>query len=110
VEREAHLVSVELPSGTTSLWAQVRSARQAATGEQHYALEFEPGQYPAKAALARAVFGGRYPVAGVVGRPWPEVLRREIGTLSDRFDRRRVGVPVMTGRVPATVDLPPASA
>jgi hypothetical protein len=56
------------------------------------------------------VFGGRYPVAGVVGRPWPEVLRREIGTLSDRFDRRRVGVPVMTGRVPATVDLPPASA
>jgi cellulose synthase (UDP-forming) len=110
VEREAHLVSFELPTGTTSLWAAIRSSRRAASGEHHYALEFEPGQYPAKAALARAVFGGRYPVAGVVGRPWPEVLRREIGTLSDRFDRRRVEVPVMTGRVPATVDLPPASA
>jgi len=110
VEREAHLVSFELPTGTTSLWSAVRSSRRAASGEHHYALEFEPGQYPAKAALARAVFGGRYPVAGVVRRPWPEVLRREIGTLSDRFDRRRVERPVFPGRVPAGVDLPPASA
>ncbi len=66
VERETHLVSFELPGGTTSLWARIRSSRRAASGEHHYALEFEPGQYPAKGALARTVFLGRYPVAGTV--------------------------------------------
>jgi len=108
VERDVHLVSFELPSGTTSLWAQIRSSRRAQSGEYHYALEFEPGQYPARAALARAVFAGRYRVAGTVRRPWADLLRREIGTLSERF--RRIDEPT---RVPMQVpmaDLPPASA
>jgi hypothetical protein len=85
VERETHLVSFELPGGTTSLWARIRSSRRAASGEHHYALEFEPGQYPAKGALARTVFLGRYPVAGTLRQPWSDLLRREIGSLSRRF-------------------------
>ncbi len=85
VERETHLVSFELPGGTTSIWARIRSSRRAASGEYHYAFEFEPGQYPAKGALARTVFLGRYPVAGTIRQPWSEVLRREIGSLSRRF-------------------------
>src|SRR5688500_7071879 len=91
VEREAHLVSFGLPGGTTSLWAQVRSSRRAPSGEHHYALEFEAGQYPARGSLARTVFAGRYPVAGTVRTPWAELLRREIATLSARFTRRRHG-------------------
>jgi cellulose synthase (UDP-forming) len=110
VEREAHLVSFELPSGTTSLWALIRSSRRAPSGEYHYALEFEAGQYPARAALARAVFAGRYPVAGTVRRPWAELLRREIGSLSERFRGR----PELAERprpvTTASMDLPAASA
>ena len=111
VERDAHLVSFELPSGTTSLWAQIRSSRRAPSGEHHYALEFEPGQYPARAALSRAVFAGRYPVAGTVRRPWADLLRREIGTLSERFQGREDGAatPAAPMRAPS-VDLPAASA
>ncbi len=111
VERDAHLVSFELPSGTTSLWAQIRSSRRAPSGEHHYALEFEPGQYPARAALSRAVFAGRYPVAGTVRRPWADLLRREIGTLSERFQGREEGAatPAAPMRAPS-VDLPAASA
>jgi cellulose synthase (UDP-forming) len=89
VEREAHLVSFGLPGGTTSLWARVRSSRRAPSGEHHYALEFEPGQYPARGSLARTIFAGRYPVAGTLRTPWAELLGREIGTLSERFGRRR---------------------
>jgi cellulose synthase (UDP-forming) len=85
VERETHLVSFLLPGGATSIWARIRSSRRAASGEYHYALEFEQGQYPAKGSLARAVFLGRYPVAGTVRQPWSDVLRREIGSLSRRF-------------------------
>jgi hypothetical protein len=85
VEREAHLLSFELPAGTTSLWARIRSSRRASSGEYHYAFEFEPEQYPAKGTLARTVFAGRYPVAGTERQPWSELLRREIGTLSRRF-------------------------
>ena len=85
VERTAHLLRFELPTGPTSLWAQVRSARRAETGERHYAFEFEPGQYPARAALARAVFHGRYPVAGTVRQSWGELLARDIVPLSRRF-------------------------
>jgi cellulose synthase (UDP-forming) len=84
-EREAHLVSFELPTGTTSLWAAVRSSRRAETGEHHYALEFEPGQFPSRAALARAVFHGRYPVSGTVRHSPTDLLRRELATLSRRF-------------------------
>jgi cellulose synthase (UDP-forming) len=108
VEREAHLVSVELPAGTTSLWSRVRSSRQAPTGEQHYALEFEPGQYPARGALTRAVFAGRYEVAGVVRRPWSDLLRQDLATLSRRFRRRAAGE-APTFRRPVDVNLPPAA-
>ncbi len=85
VERESHLVSFGFPGATTSLWSTIRSSRRADSGEYHYALEFEPGQYPARGFLARTVFAGRYPVAGTVRRPWAELLRREIGSLSGRF-------------------------
>ena len=107
VEREAHLVSVELPTGTTSLWAQVRSTRQAATGEQHYALEFEPGQYPARGTLTRSVFTGRYEVAVVVRRPWADRLRNELGGLSRRF-RVRPARSATRSAPRRTVELPPA--
>ena len=110
IERDAHLVSFELPTGTTSLWAQIRSSRRARSGEYHYALEFEPGQYPARAALSRTVFAGRYPVAGTVRRPWAELLRREIGTLSERFRGRQTQpAPQAPVRAPS-VELPRASA
>jgi hypothetical protein len=85
IEREAHLLSFELPTGMTSLWSQVRSSRRADSGEHHYAFEFEPGQYQPKGALARAVFAGRYPVAATVRTPWADLLPREIGSLSHRF-------------------------
>lgn len=85
VERETHLLSFEMPGRTTSLWARIRSSRRAASGEHHYAFEFEPGQFPAKGALARSVFGGRYPVAATLRQPWSDMLRREIGSLSRRF-------------------------
>lgn len=113
-EREAHLVSFELPTGMASLWARVRSTRRAETGEHHYAFEFEPGQYPARGALARAIFAGRYPVAGTERRAWADLLRVELGTLSRRF--RRVAPAAARPTVPSIptpaphVDLPPASA
>jgi cellulose synthase (UDP-forming) len=115
VERETHLLTFELPSGTTSLWAQVRSSRRASSGEHHYAFEFESGQFPARAALARAVFHGRYPVAGVVRRPWAEVLRREIVGLSARFGqtqpRETPSAPARRSvEMPVSVELPQASA
>lgn len=88
VERETHLLSFELADRGTSLWARIRSSRRAASGEHHYAFEFEPGQYPAKGVLARAVFVGRYAVAGVERHAWSELLRREIGSLSYRFQSR----------------------
>ena len=84
VEREEHLLSFELPKGPTSLWARVRSSRRGAAGEHHYAFEFQPGQLAAKGELARAVFLGRYPVAGTVKHAWSDLLRREIGSLSRR--------------------------
>ena len=88
VEREAHLVSFTLPNGITSLWARIRSSRRAASGEHHYAFEFEPGQVTAQGELARAVFAGRYPVAGTEVRPWADMLHHEIGPLSRRFHLR----------------------
>jgi cellulose synthase (UDP-forming) len=110
VERDAHLVSFELPTGTTSLWAQIRSSRRAESGEYHYALEFEPGQYPARGALSRAVFGGRYPVAGTIRRPWADLLRREIGSLSERFRGRQPRASHPTPMRVPSADLPAASA
>ncbi|MGI8998324.1 MAG: glycosyltransferase [Candidatus Limnocylindria bacterium] len=88
IEREMHLLSFQLASGATSVWARIRSSRRADSGEHHYAFEFGPGQFPAKGALAQAVFVGRYPVAGVEHHAWSELLRREIGSLSSRFHSR----------------------
>jgi cellulose synthase (UDP-forming) len=102
-EREAHLLSFELPSGTTSLWAQIRSSRRAEGGEYHYALEFEPGQYPGRAALARAVFHGRYPVAGTVRHSWAELLRRDVAGRSRRFRLRQRRAPALDGAMPAAM-------
>src|SRR5919106_1665198 len=73
VSRETHLLTFMLPSGATSLWATVRSSRVAPDGAHHYAFEFDPGQFAAKGELARAVFDGRYPVAGVERKPWAEL-------------------------------------
>jgi hypothetical protein len=107
-------VSFDLPGGTTSLWSQIRFTRRAESGEYHYALEFEPGQYPARAFLARTVFAGRYPVAGTEARPWSDLLPREIASLSRRFTRRRASGPAPISapmHPPApSIDLPPASA
>jgi len=86
--RQAHLLSFELPHGITSLWARVRSSRRAASGEHHHALEFEPGQFAARGALARAIFDGRYRVAGTEAGAWDQHQGVDIGGLSDRFRRR----------------------
>ncbi len=91
VEREVHLVSFQLPAGTTSLWARIRSSRRAASGEHHYAFEFEQGQATAQGELASAVFAGRYPVAGTERTALGDVLLREIGSLSSRFNLRSDG-------------------
>lgn len=111
VDRETHLVSFGLPGVAASLWARIRSTRRAASGEYHYALEFEPGQYAARGALARAIFAGRYPVAGTVRTPWPDLLRRELGGLSDRFGQRTPHVRAATPAVvSASVPNPVANA
>jgi hypothetical protein len=92
------------------MWGQVRSSRRAPSGEYHYAVEFEAGQYPARAALARAVFHGRYPVAGTERTTWAELLRREMGTLSQRFRMRESGpMPVPTAMPPVRLASPSGS-
>jgi cellulose synthase (UDP-forming) len=106
VERESHLVSFELPGGTTSLWSTIRSSRRAESGEYHYALEFEPGQYPARAALARTVFAGRYPVAGTEARPLGDLLPAQIGGLSRRFRLRTASEPRPVPMPQASMNLP----
>jgi cellulose synthase (UDP-forming) len=104
VTRDKHLVTFDMPAGITSLWAQVRSTRRAPGGEIHYAMEFTPGQYSARAELMRAVFNGDYPVAGTERRPWGDLLRVEIGGLSRRFASR----PAHTVRIPRPA-APPAA-
>jgi cellulose synthase (UDP-forming) len=89
--RDRHLLTFQLTDGAVSLWATSRSSRVAADGTHHYAFEFEAGQYPAKGRLARAIFDGRFPVAGVERRPWADLLRTEIEPLSRRFRRGAVG-------------------
>ena len=106
VERESHLVSFALPGGTTSLWATIRSSRRAESGEYHYALEFEPGQFPARAALARTVFAGRYPVAGTEARPLADLLPSLIGGLSRRFRMRTTTARRPAPMPPSGVNLP----
>jgi cellulose synthase (UDP-forming) len=97
VPRETHLMSFQLADGIASLWGTVRSSRVAADGTHHYAFEFDSGQYPAKGRLARAVFDGRYPVAGVERRPWAELLRAEIEPLSMRFRRGAAATDAVAG-------------
>jgi cellulose synthase (UDP-forming) len=87
VPRDVHLLTFELATGLASLWARVRSVNQAATGEIHYAFEFEPEQYTSRAMVTRAIFDGDYPVAGTERRAWGDVLRTELATLSERFAR-----------------------
>jgi hypothetical protein len=107
-ERVTHRLRFELPQGQVSLRARVRSTRRAASGEYHYAFEFEAGQLKAKGALARAVFLGRYPVAGTVKQPWGELLRRNIGSLSRRFElsdiRRAAGMAPSGGTRPRRLE------
>ena len=88
VARERHLVSFELAAGIVSLWASIRSMRRAASGELHYAFEFDPDQDVAAADLTRAIFQGEYPVAGVEPVSMPEVLRTDLVELSRRARRR----------------------
>ncbi|MGH2357264.1 MAG: glycosyltransferase [Candidatus Limnocylindria bacterium] len=92
VDRDAHLLTFALPGDVASLWATIRSQRVAPSGEHHYAFEFEPGQYPARGALARAIFDGRYPVAGTVRTAWADLLRGELAGLSARFRARPASV------------------
>ncbi|MGI8830585.1 MAG: hypothetical protein ACR2I5_12545, partial [Candidatus Limnocylindria bacterium] len=107
VERDGHLLDIELAGGTTSLRAQARSSRRAESGEYHHAFEFDPGQYPERGTLARAVFVGRYPVAGTERRAWADLLRSEIGGLSRRFRR---SVPADAATVaPETIGLSSAA-
>ena len=111
VEREAHLVTFDLPAGSASLWANVRSTRRAPSGEQHYALEFEPGQYPSRAFLTREVFAGRYPVAGTVRHGWADLLKRELSGLSRRFRiRESSGQEKRAASILPGIELPSASA
>jgi cellulose synthase (UDP-forming) len=88
-DRDQHLVTVDLGHGIVSIWAEVRSTRRADGSEMHYAMEFAAGQYPARAAIARAIFNGGYPVASVERRAWGEVLVSELATLSRRFSTQR---------------------
>jgi cellulose synthase (UDP-forming) len=105
VEHDAHILSFPVRDGLASLRARLRSHRVAASGEHHYAFEFEPGQYGSRGALARAVFDGRYPVVGTVRRPWAELLRGELASLSARFRTR----PVSSAGRRAPVSAPQAS-
>jgi len=105
--RDSHLVSFDLPSGVASLWARVRVQRQAPSGETHYAFEFEPGQYPARAALTRAIFDGRYPVAGTERRSWSDILVGNLAALSERFVRHPR--PERMSRPPAPASSPTAA-
>jgi cellulose synthase (UDP-forming) len=88
VTRDRHLVSFELGAGIVSLWATIRSTRQAPSGELHYAFEFDADQDVATADLTRAIFQGEYPVAGIEPVSMPEVLRTDLVELSRRARRR----------------------
>ena len=89
VERDVHLLTFELSTGLASLWASVRSVHRAASGEVHYAFEFEPGQHTSRAMITRAIFDGNYPVAATDRRAWADVLRTELAGLSARFRHTR---------------------
>jgi cellulose synthase (UDP-forming) len=87
--RDTYRLCFALADGEAELLGSVRSMRVAADRRTHlYAFEFGPGQFAAKGRLARAVFDGRYPVAGVERRPWAELLADQVSTLTARFRRR----------------------
>ncbi|HJP72227.1 MAG TPA: hypothetical protein VJ975_10955, partial [Candidatus Limnocylindria bacterium] len=83
-------------------WARVRSAHHGASGEIHYAFEFEPEQFTSRAMVTRAIFDGNYPVAGTERRAWADVLRTELSSLSERFAR----VPRPASERPLPADAP----
>ncbi len=85
IEREAHVLTFELPTGVASLWANVRSTQRGPSGEMLYAFEFEAGQHTSRALVSRAIFDGDYAVAGTERRAWADLLRREAHGLSERF-------------------------
>ncbi len=86
-ERDRHLVTFGLAERPISLWATVRSVREAPTGELHYAFEFASGQDPAAGDLARAIFVGDYAVAGIERVRLTDLLRSDLAGLSRRFRR-----------------------
>lgn len=88
VERDRHLVTFGLPDDPISLWATVRSVREAPSGELHYAFEFAPGQEAATGDLARRIFGGDFPVAGTSRVRLADLLRSDLAGLSRRFRRQ----------------------
>jgi cellulose synthase (UDP-forming) len=99
VERDRHLVMFGPEDAPISLWSIVRSVREAPTGELHYAFEFAPGQDAATGDLARVIFGGDYPVAGVERVKLTDLLREDLAGLSRRFRRqesRALSVPLFS--------------
>ncbi|HET7686758.1 MAG TPA: glycosyltransferase [Candidatus Limnocylindria bacterium] len=97
VERDRHLVTFGLPEDPISLWATVRSVREAPSGELHYAFEFVPGQDAAAGDLARAIFGADFPVAGTSRVRLTDLLRSDLAGLSRRFrhqERETLAEPV----------------
>jgi hypothetical protein len=88
VERDRHLVMFGPEDAPISLWSIIRSVREAPTGELHYAFEFAPGQDAATGDLARVIFGGDYPVAGVERVRLTDLLREDLAGLSRRFRRQ----------------------
>ncbi len=88
VERDRHLVMFGPEDAPISLWSVVRSVREAPSGELHYAFEFTPGQDAATGDLARVIFGGDYPVAGVERVRLTDLLREDLADLSRRFRRQ----------------------
>jgi cellulose synthase (UDP-forming) len=89
-QAEAHRITVELPDRRLSIDGSVRSSRTVGERTHLYAFEFSPGQHAARAMLATAVFGGRFPVAGVARRPWSTLLAEQMGPLVARFRRRQI--------------------
>ena len=96
VERDRHLVMFGPDEAPISLWSIIRSVREAPTGELHYAFEFAPGQDAATGDLARVIFGGDYPVAGVERVRLTDLLRSDLADLSRRFRRQETSASPMS--------------
>ena len=89
------LLNILWSRGTEVLNTQISANARDVTGPHGVFVYDHPSGSAGPTALVagpdgtlRAFFAGRYPVAGTVKRPWAELLRREIGPLSERFRRR----------------------